>query len=109
VSLDKPLSQDSDEVRLVDALCNHDQELPDNAVIDSSLKAEIEKILDTLTESEKDVIKLYYGIGQDTSYTLDEIGKRIHLTRERVRQIKQKGLGRLKNSFRAKRLRSFAQ
>ena len=109
VSLDKPLGQDSDEVRLVDALCNRDQELPDSAVIESSLKDEIEKILDTLTESEKDVIKLYYGIGQDTSYTLDEIGKRIHLTRERVRQIKQKGLGRLKNSFRAKRLRTFAQ
>jgi RNA polymerase primary sigma factor len=107
VSLDKPIQQESDEVRLIDSLRNSDQELPDMMAMNRSLRDEIEKILDTLSTSEKDVIKLYFGIGHETSYTLDEIGRRIHLTRERVRQIKQKGLGRLKNSFRAKRLKSF--
>ena len=107
VSLDKPIQQDSDEVRLIDSLRNSDQELPDVMAMNMSLRNEIEKILDTLSTSEKDVIKLYFGIGHETSYTLDEIGRRIHLTRERVRQIKQKGLGSLKNSFRAKRLKSF--
>jgi RNA polymerase primary sigma factor len=107
VSLDKPIQQESDDVRLIDSLRNNDQELPDMMAMNQSLRDEIEKILDTLSTSEKDVIKLYFGIGHETSYTLDEIGRRIHLTRERVRQIKQKGLGRLKNSFRAKRLKSF--
>ena len=109
VSLDKPVQQESDDVRLIDSLRNHDQELPDSYAMNISLREEIEKILDTLSSSEKDVIKLYFGIGHETNYTLDEIGKRVHLTRERVRQIKQKGLYRLKNSFRAKRLKSFVQ
>jgi RNA polymerase primary sigma factor len=109
VSLDKPIQQESDDVRLIDSLHSHDQELPDMTAMSVSLREEIEKVLDTLSASEKDVIKLYFGIGHETSYTLDEIGKRVHLTRERVRQIKQKGLCRLRNSFRAKKLRSFVQ
>jgi RNA polymerase primary sigma factor len=106
VSLDKPLQND-DDVRLIDALHNHDQELPDMGAIKISLSGEIEKLLDTLSNSEKEVIKLYFGIGQETPHTLEEIGKRVHLTRERVRQIKQKGLRRLRNSYRSKKLRSF--
>jgi len=106
VSLDKPLQTDED-VRLIDALHNHDQELPDTGAIRISLSGEIEKLLDTLSNSEKEVIKLYFGIGQETPHTLEEIGKRVHLTRERVRQIKQKGLRRLRNSYRSKKLRTF--
>ncbi len=106
VSLDKPLQTDED-VRLIDALHNHDQELPDTGAIKISLSGEIEKLLDTLSNSEKEVIKLYFGIGQETPHTLEEIGKRVHLTRERVRQIKQKGLRRLRNSYRSKKLRTF--
>jgi RNA polymerase primary sigma factor len=106
VSLDKPLQND-DDVRLIDALHNHDQELPDTGAIKVSLSGEIEKLLDTLSNSEKEVIKLYFGIGQETPHTLEEIGKRVHLTRERVRQIKQKGLRRLRNSYRSKKLRTF--
>jgi len=106
VSLDKPLQND-DDVRLIDALHNHDQELPDTGAIKISLSGEIEKLLDTLSNSEKEVIKLYFGIGQETPHTLEEIGKRVHLTRERVRQIKQKGLRRLRNSYRSKKLRTF--
>jgi RNA polymerase primary sigma factor len=106
VSLDKPLQTD-DDVRLIDALHNHDQELPDVGAIKMSLTGEIEKLLDTLSNAEKEVIKLYFGIGQETPHTLEEIGKRVHLTRERVRQIKQKGLRRLRNSYRSKKLRTF--
>jgi RNA polymerase primary sigma factor len=106
VSLDKPLQTD-DDVRLIDALHNHDQELPDVGAIKTSLSGEIEKLLDTLSHAEKEVIKLYFGIGQETPHTLEEIGKRVHLTRERVRQIKQKGLRRLRNSYRSKKLRTF--
>ena len=106
VSLDKPLQTDED-VRLIDALHNHDQELPDVGAIKTSLSGEIEKLLDTLSTAEKEVIKLYFGIGQGTPHTLEEIGKRVHLTRERVRQIKQKGLRRLRNSYRSKKLRTF--
>jgi RNA polymerase primary sigma factor len=106
VSLDKPVQNDED-FRLIDSLHNHDQELPDHGAITTSLSGEIEKLLDTLSQSEKEVIKLYFGIGQDTAHTLEEIGKRVHLTRERVRQIKQKGLRRLRNSYRSKKLKSF--
>jgi RNA polymerase primary sigma factor len=106
VSLDKPVQSD-DDFRLIDALHNHDQELPDHEATKVSLSNEIEKLLDTLSPSEKEVIKLYFGIGHDTSHTLEEIGKRVHLTRERVRQIKQKGLRRLRNSYRSKKLKSF--
>jgi RNA polymerase primary sigma factor len=106
VSLDKPMQAD-DDVRLIDALHNHDQELPDVGAIKMSLSGEIEKLLDTLSNAEKEVIKLYFGIGQETPHTLEEIGKRVHLTRERVRQIKQKGLRRLRNSYRSKKLRTF--
>ncbi len=106
VSLDKPMQNDED-FRLIDSLHNHDQELPDSGAIKVSLSGEIEKLLDTLSSAEKEVIKLYFGIGQDTAHTLEEIGKRVHLTRERVRQIKQKGLRRLRNSYRSKKLRSF--
>jgi RNA polymerase primary sigma factor len=106
VSLDKPVQNDED-FRLIDSLHNHDQELPDSGAIKVSLSGEIEKLLDTLSQSEKEVIKLYFGIGQDTAHTLEEIGKRVHLTRERVRQIKQKGLRRLRNSYRSKKLKSF--
>ncbi|HMD68004.1 MAG TPA: RNA polymerase sigma factor RpoD/SigA [Chitinivibrionales bacterium] len=106
VSLDKPMQNDED-FRLIDSLHNHDQELPDSGAIKVSLSGEIEKLLDTLSAAEKEVIKLYFGIGQDTAHTLEEIGKRVHLTRERVRQIKQKGLRRLRNSYRSKKLRSF--
>jgi RNA polymerase primary sigma factor len=106
VSLDKPMQAD-DDVRLIDALHNRDQELPDVGAIKMSLSGEIEKLLDTLSNAEKEVIKLYFGIGQETPHTLEEIGKRVHLTRERVRQIKQKGLRRLRNSYRSKKLRTF--
>ena len=72
-----------------------------------SLQEQVEKILDTLTEREKEVIKLYFGIGDETAHTLEEIGQRFNLTRERVRQIKEKALRRLKHCSRSKRLKVY--
>ena len=64
-------------------------------------------ILGTLDTKEKEVVKLYFGIGVDTAYTLEEIGQKFSLTRERVRQIKEKALKRLKHSARSKKLLLF--
>lgn len=68
---------------------------------------EIERTLDTLSEREKEIIKLYFGIGMNHGLTIDEIGEKFDLTRERVRQIKEKALKRLRQSTRSRLLRSY--
>ena len=72
-----------------------------------SLHEEIGKLLDTLTEREKEILKLYFGIDNEAAFTLDEIGRRFNITRERVRQIKSKALERLKSSTSIKTLQAF--
>ena len=72
-----------------------------------SLNKEIQRSLSTLTEKERDVINLYYGIGMNHGLTLDEIGAKFNLTRERVRQIKEKAIKRLKHTTRSKILKSY--
>ena len=106
MSLDAPLVHGEDS-KLMDLLRDDDQELPDDGVIEISLQDEINQTLDTLTEREKEVIKLYFGIGEETAHTLEEIGQRFNLTRERARQIKEKALRRLKHSSRSQRLRIY--
>jgi RNA polymerase primary sigma factor len=106
MSLDAPLQQGEDS-KLMDLLQDENQELPDNGVLDVSLQSEIDKTLDTLSEREKEVVKLYFGIGEDTAHTLEEIGHRFNLTRERVRQIKEKAIKRLKHSSRSKKLKIY--
>ncbi|NLE00094.1 MAG: sigma-70 family RNA polymerase sigma factor, partial [Fibrobacter sp.] len=106
MSLDAPLQQGED-ARLIDMLQDENQVSPDDGIMDISLQAEIDKTLDTLTEREKEVLKLYFGIGEDTAHTLEEIGQRFNLTRERVRQIKEKALRRLKHCSRSKRLKIY--
>lgn len=103
MSLDAPLQQGEDS-RLMDVLQDEEQELPDNGLMEVSLQEEITKTLETLSEREKEVVRLYFGIGEETSHTLEEIGQRFNLTRERARQIKEKALRRLKHSSRSKRL-----
>ena len=73
-----------------------------------SLNNEIEHVLSKLSEREKNVVKLYFGIGEDTAHTLEEIGVRFDLTRERVRQIKEKALNRLKHAANKTRLKVFS-
>ena len=71
------------------------------------MQKEIERSLSTLTDRERDVIKLFYGIGYNHEYTLEEIGDKFDLTRERVRQIKEKAIKRLKHSTRSKLLKAY--
>jgi RNA polymerase primary sigma factor len=105
ISMDAPIDQD-EEVRLVDVFVN-DSPGTDENLIRESLAREIQRSLSTLADKEREIINMFYGIGVPQSYTLDEIGSVFDLTRERVRQIKEKALRRLKHSSRSKLLRSY--
>jgi RNA polymerase primary sigma factor len=106
ISLESPLQAD-EEGKLGDMLKDENAESPDEIVLTGSLRQEVQNVLGTLGDREEEVVRLYFGIGVDTGYTLEEIGQRFNLTRERVRQIKEKALKRLKHSTRSKRLSSF--
>jgi RNA polymerase primary sigma factor len=108
VSMDAPLKQgDEGKNSLIDVLANDEQPSPDINLMSESLKAEVENVLSTLTEKEADVLKLYFGINRENSATLEEIGERFNLTRERVRQIKEKAIRRLRHASRSKNLRAY--
>ncbi|MBN1301321.1 MAG: sigma-70 family RNA polymerase sigma factor [Melioribacteraceae bacterium] len=106
VSMDAPFSQ-GEENRLLDVLENDEQPSPDFTLMSDSLRNEIERALSTLTEREAEVIKLYFGLNKEHSLTLEEIGEKFNLTRERVRQIKEKAIRRLRHATRSKNLRSY--
>ncbi len=106
ISIDAPLVADED-VNFVDVLPNEDTPSTDDALMQESLSLEIERSLASLTEYERDVIKMYFGIGMAHALSLDEIAMKFGLTRERVRQIKEKGLKRLKNSSKSKYLAAY--
>jgi RNA polymerase primary sigma factor len=106
-SLDAPVMHDND-ARLLDLIVDDDQEKPDESIMDNSLRDAIDQTLSLLTKRERDVLKMYYGIGEDTAYTLEEIGAQVNITRERVRQIKERALAKLKQSKRCERLRAFS-
>jgi RNA polymerase primary sigma factor len=107
VSMDAPFSGDDDKNSLIDVLPNEEQPLPDRELMRESLKAEVANVLSTLSEREAEVIKLYFGIDSDHSATLEEIGDRFNLTRERVRQIKEKALRNLRHARRSTRLKAY--
>jgi RNA polymerase primary sigma factor len=105
ISVDAPFVEGEDN-SLLDVLVNDDSPIADRALINESLSTEIERALATLTERERDIIRLFFGIGcQDM--TLEEIGEQFGLTRERVRQIKEKAIRRLRSSSRSKLLKTF--
>jgi RNA polymerase primary sigma factor len=106
VSMDAPLVQD-EETNFIDVFVSEDSPTTDNTLLKESLAREIERALATLTEKERDVINLFYGIGMSHGLTLDEIAAKFDLTRERVRQIKEKAIRRLKNTSRSKLLRAY--
>lgn len=106
VSMDAPFAQ-GEENRLLDILENDEQPSPDHILMSDSLRNEIERALATLTDREAEVIKLYFGLGTEHSLTLEEIGEKFNLTRERVRQIKEKAIRRLRHASRSKNLRSY--
>jgi RNA polymerase primary sigma factor len=106
ISMDAPLVS-GEESTLYDVMVNKDSPRADKDLIKESLQTEIERTLDTLSEREKEIIKLYFGIGMNHGLTIDEIGEKFDLTRERVRQIKEKALKRLRQSTRSKLLRTY--
>ncbi len=106
VSMDAPLIEGEDS-NLYDVLCSGESPNPDRKLLHESLKVEILRALDTLTPREADVVKLYFGLGDAHPMTLEEIGETFDLTRERVRQIKEKAIRRLKHTSRSKILRTY--
>ncbi len=103
LSLDAPFN-DGEDNKLLDVIEDKYQPTPDNKLMKDSLKSEIQKVLSTLSEREAEVISLYFGINREHSLTLEEIGEIFKLTRERVRQIKEKGIKRLRHTSRSKHL-----
>lgn len=106
VSMDAPLKKDEDNT-LYDVLLSNEDDSPDSTLLGESLKREIERSLNTLSPREADIVRLYYGLSGEPPYSLEEIGKYFSLTRERVRQIKEKAIKRLKHSFRSKLLKTY--
>ena len=107
VSVDAPFANGDDNNSLLDVLVNHDSPRADSMLIKESLKREIERSLSTLSEREKEVIKLFFGIDVPHPLTLEEIGAKFDLTRERVRQIKEKAIRRLRHTSRSKLLKAY--
>ncbi|MCJ8163710.1 sigma-70 family RNA polymerase sigma factor [Pontibacter sp. E15-1] len=106
VSVDAPFVQ-GEENRLLDVLENDDEESPDMGLMNDSLRKEVQRALSTLTKREADVITLYFGLNGEHSLTLEEIGEKFNLTRERVRQIKEKAIRRLRHTSRSKALKPY--
>lgn len=106
VSVDAPFVEGEDN-SLLDVLVNSDSPRADQMLMSESLQREIERSLSTLTERERDVIKLFFGIGMNHGLTLEEIGAKFDLTRERVRQIKEKAIRRLRHTSRSKLLKAY--
>lgn len=106
VSINAPFVQ-GEESSLLDVLANNYEETPDSELMVDSLRREIKRALSSLTQRESDVITLYFGLDQAQAMTLEEIGERFHLTRERVRQIKEKATRRLRSNTRSKALRTY--
>ncbi len=106
VSVDAPFVQ-GEENSLLDVLENDLDETPDSALINDSLRREVQRALSTLTQREADVIALYFGLNGEHAMTLEEIGEKFSLTRERVRQIKEKAIRRLRHTSRSKALKPY--
>ncbi|TCK67521.1 RNA polymerase primary sigma factor [Winogradskyella wandonensis] len=106
VSMDAPLKADED-FSLYDVVSEKDSPKPDKSLMAESLNTEIERALNTLPEKESQVIKMCYGIGEKHPMTLEEIGQTFDLTRERIRQIREKGIRRLRQTSRNKVLKTY--
>jgi RNA polymerase primary sigma factor len=106
VSMDAPISAEEDN-NMYDILQSTDTPSPDRNLINESLAFEIERALSTLSSRESKVLKLYFGLGMKHPYTLEEIGEKLNLTRERVRQIKEKAIKRIQFTTRCRILKSY--
>ncbi|MCH8286305.1 sigma-70 family RNA polymerase sigma factor [candidate division KSB1 bacterium] len=106
LSMDAPFNQGEDN-RLLDVIKNDRQPPPDSLLMQESLRKEVDRALSTLTKREAEVVKLYFGLDQEHPLTLEEIGEQFSLTRERVRQIKEKAIKRLRHASRSRALRTY--
>ena len=106
ISMDAPLQQ-GEEGNMYEVLLNKDTPSPDKGLLTDSLRKEIERVLSTLTFREANILRLYFGLNGKHPHTLEEIGEVFNLTRERVRQIKEKAIKRLKNATRCKILKTY--
>jgi RNA polymerase primary sigma factor len=104
--MDAPLIQD-EENTLYDVIRSDETNTPEKELMVESLRKEIDRAISTLTPREADVVRLYFGLNSKHPMTLEEIGERFDLTRERVRQIKEKAIRRLKHTSRSKILKSY--
>ncbi len=106
ISIDAPLKS-TEENNLYSLLANNSDSNPDYMLLENSLKEEIVSSLRALSKREAEILKLYFGLDCDHAFTLEDIGQKFHLTRERVRQIKEKAIRRLRHKKRAERLRKY--
>jgi RNA polymerase primary sigma factor len=106
ISLDAPLAQD-EEGNMYDVLLSEESTNPDKELLTDSLRREIERVLNTLTRREADIIRLFFGLNGKHTHTLEEIGEEFNLTRERVRQIKERAIKRLKHATRSRILKTY--
>jgi len=106
ISMDAPLVQD-EENTMYDVLKSEEAPTPETELLYESLRKEIDRAISTLTQREQDVVRLYFGLNGSHPMTLEEIGEKFDLTRERVRQIKEKAIRRLKHTSRSKILKSY--
>jgi RNA polymerase primary sigma factor len=109
VSLDDPYSNDQDDNALVDYLMDENAQMPDDQTFEHALSDDMEKALNTLSDREKLILSLYFGLNGEDPLTLEEIGQKLGLTRERIRQIKEKAIMRLRHSSRSKYLRGYIE
>ena len=109
LSLDASFGNDQEENCLVDYLADDDLESPDEQTYMNALSDDMQKALDTLTGREREILSLYFGLEGEEPLTLEEIGKRMNLTRERIRQIKEKAILRLRHSSRSKYLKGYVK
>ena len=107
MSMDAPLGGDDEGGTMYDLFVNLNSESPERILIKESLNKEIERALSTLTGREADVVKLFFGLSGSHVHSLEEIGEKFDLTRERVRQIKEKAVRRLKHGSRSKLLKGY--
>jgi RNA polymerase primary sigma factor len=103
LSVDAPFTEDDDN-SLLDVITNEDEVAPDEFLLGESVKIDVERALSTLHAREAEITRLYFGIGREHPLTLEEIGQRFNLTRERVRQIKEKALRKLRQKHRREEL-----
>jgi RNA polymerase primary sigma factor len=109
VSLDQPCSVEKDDATLVDYLADDVRTPPDEEAYQYTLRRDVDRALETLSQRERRILALYFGLGGEEPMTLEDIGKKLRLTRERIRQIKEKAIQRLRHSRRARFLQGYME